>query len=86
MSTLPFASQVNFLDPKLSPSGEPYGPWRYKEIVKECYFISKNCNTSYVDLMNITPVERNYLLEFIQDEIRKTQEAVQQVKDSNLRN
>ena len=30
-----FASGPNFLDPQLSNDGTPYGPKRYKEIVKE---------------------------------------------------
>ena len=75
-----FASQVNFLDPKLTSDGEPFGPHRYKEIVKECYLISKNCNTSYTDLMSITPIERDYLLEFILDEAQKTEEAMKKAK------
>ena len=71
---------MNFLDPKLTSDGKPYGPYRYKEIVKECYLISKNCNTSYTDLMKITPIEKNYLLEFIAEEFQKTEEII---KESN---
>jgi len=40
----------------------------YKRIVNECYFISHNINTSYTDLMNITPTERKYMLEFLDAE------------------
>lgn len=76
MYILHFASQVNFLDPKLTSDGKPYGPYRYKEIVKECYLISKNCNTSYVDLLKITPIERDYLYEFILEEYQKTEELI----------
>ena len=76
MLKLPFASQTNFLDPKFTNDGKPYGPYRYKEIVKELYLISKNCNTSYSDLLNITPIEKNYLLEFIGDEIKQAQELI----------
>lgn len=85
MLILCFASQVNFLDPKLTSDGKPYGPFRYKEIVKECYLISKNCNTSYTDLMNITPIEKNYLLEFIAEEFQKTEELMKKANnDRNL--
>jgi len=83
MSTLPFASQVNFLDPTLTNDGEPYGPYRYKEIVRECYLISKNCNTSYTDLMNITPLEKDYLLGFISEEFKRAEEMVREVKERN---
>lgn len=73
---------MNFLDPKTTNDGRPYGPSRFKEIVKECYLISKNCNTSYSDLLGITPLERTYLLEFIADEIQQTQEAIKNRKSN----
>jgi len=80
-----FASQVNFLDPALTKDGQPYGPYRFKEIVKQCYIISTKCNTSYTDLLNITPVERDYLFEFIMEELRETQKLTQQrLKKANL--
>ena len=85
MYILPFASQVNFLDPKLTSDGKPYGPYRYKEIVKECYLISKNCNTSYTDLMSITPIEKNYLLEFITEEFQKTEEMIKKSNEKRNR-
>ena len=59
----------------------PYGPLRYKQIVAECYKITKNLNTSYTDLMKITPTERSYLLEFIdrqEDMLRQEQEKLMQ--------
>ncbi len=77
MLRLPFATHQNFLDPQLTSDGQPYGPWRYKQIVKECYRISKNCGTSYTDLMNITPIERDYLIEFIVEEAQRTQEELE---------
>jgi len=83
MLTQYFASQVNFLDPKLTNDGKPYGPFRYKEIVRECYLISKNCNTSYTDLMSITPIEKNYLLEFITEEFQKTEELMKKNNNNN---
>lgn len=46
----------------------------YKRIVQECYIISHQINTSYTDLMNITPTERKYLLEFLTDEAQKNKE------------
>jgi len=76
---------VNFLDPKLTSDGKPYGPYRYKEIVKECYLISKNCNTSYTDLMKITPIEKNYLLEFISDEFKRTEELIKKTNENRRR-
>ena len=72
-----------FEDPKLIINDKPYGPTRYKQIVRECYIISKNCNTSYTDLMEITPAERNYLKEFITEVLDKSIEAVNKVRSNN---
>lgn len=64
----------------MTNDGEPYGPARYKEIVKERYLISKHTNTSYADTESITPTERNYLIEFITEELQKQQEAYEKAK------
>lgn len=76
----PFASQVNFLDPQTTNEGQPYAPIRYKEIVKECYLISKNLNTSYVDLLKITPTEKNYMLEFLQKEAEHNKQMIEKAR------
>lgn len=81
MSLPPFVSLTNFLDPKLTNDGKPYGPLRYKAIVQECYIISKNTNTSYTDLMNITPIEKQYLLEFIMQEFEANKKAREELED-----
>ena len=64
----------------MTSDGKPYGPWRYKQIVKECYIISKNINTNYLDLMEITPRERSYMLEFLKEEFDKTNEEIEKAK------
>ena len=76
----PFVQQANFLDPKLTNDGKPYGPVRYKDIVKERYLISKYCNTSYTDIGDTSPLERKYILEFITDELKKQKEQIDQMK------
>ena len=68
--THPFAQHQNFLDPVWTSDGEPYGPVRYREIIKERYYISKYCNTSYSDVGNISPAERRELLDIITDELQ----------------
>ena len=68
------------MDPKLTNDGKPYGPERFKNIVQERYFISKKCNTSYLDVGYITPIERKYILEFILDEIEKEKKAIEDAK------
>ena len=65
---IPFESLESSEHQQLTKDGQPYAPIRYKEIVRECYVISRNINTSYTDLLDITPSEREYLLEFIKEE------------------
>jgi hypothetical protein len=71
------------LDPQLTKDGKPYGPFRYKEIVRERYLISKNMNTSYNDIGKITPLERRYIMEFLVEEVNKTKEAIEKQKLKN---
>ena len=68
------------MNPLTNSDGEPYGPWRYKEIVKELYVLSKNINTSYTDLLQITPTERGFLIEMLLEESKKTKEALEKAK------
>lgn len=60
--------------------GRPYGPFRYKEIVRECYFITKNTSTSYEEVLDMAPTERGYILEFLKDEFDKTKERMEEIK------
>jgi len=64
----------------LTSDGRPYAPYRYKQIVSECYYLSKNCNTSYTDLLKITPLERKYMLELLNKEAERLAEAQQEAK------
>ena len=68
LTSTPFVSPQNFLDPEKSKNGEPYGPFRFKEIIRELYLISKFTNTSYTDLQEITPAEKNHLLYIISED------------------
>lgn len=67
----------------MTSDGKPYGPWRYEQLVKECYVISKNSNTSFEDIKKVTPTERKLLLKFINEEALKTQELIEQTKSKN---
>ncbi len=53
----------------------------YKKIVQDCYIISRNTNTSYTDLMDITPTERGYLLDLIKKESDETKEIIEKQKE-----
>lgn len=72
-----FASDQSFLDQQLTSDGKPYGPIKYKEIVKECWFISDNLHTSYTDVLNLSFQERVYLIECIKQKQDKHNEALE---------
>ena len=68
------------MDPQLTKDGKPYGPARFKELVKERYLISKNMNTSYEEVGRMTPIERKYIIEFMVDEIKREKELIEKKK------
>lgn len=74
---------MNFLDPAQTEDGKPYGPIRYRELVKERYVIAKNINTSYLDTGKMTPIERKYILQFLHEEAKKHQEMIDAMKNKN---
>lgn len=80
-----FASNQNFLDPSLTKDGKPYGPIRYDEIIHECYLISKHIHTSYNDLLDITPTEREALLRHITEDIKRQNEAIEAAKKKKIK-
>ena len=70
-----YPSQGSFLDPQKTRDGKPYGPQRYKELVRERYAISKITNTSYIDTGKITPLERKFIMEFIVEDNKREKES-----------
>lgn len=78
---IPFVSLPNFLDPQKTKEGQPYGPIRYKELVRERYLISKYCHTSYKDVGDISPAEKNYLIEFIKEEAEQIKQLKEDIKN-----
>ena len=67
---------MNFLDQQYDDKGKPLGPEKYKEIVKERYFIAKHSHISYDDTGKMTPRERDYIQEFIVDDLKRQQDYV----------
>lgn len=58
----------------------PYGVYRYQQIIDECYIISKVIHTSYLDLMDVSIVERDRMLELIQEENKRQEEQLEKIK------
>lgn len=63
------------MDPQLTPDGRPYAPVRFKALSNERYLVSKFCNSSYTDVGNMTPREREYILEFILKDLQREKDA-----------
>ena len=76
-----FPTAQNFLDPQLTSDGKPFGPIRFRQIIKERYLISKHINTSYNDIGKITPTERLSLLQCIKDDLEMQQKERDKLKD-----
>lgn len=70
------------MDPQ-SINGEPYGPVRFAEIVKEQYKISKNINTSFTDLDQVSPRERELLIQYIQEDNLANKKIIDDLKNKN---
>jgi hypothetical protein len=75
-----FASGPSFLDPQLSEDGTPYGPKRYKAIVKECWYISDNLHTSYTDVLDLAYLDRIYLINCINEKKAATEQALAEAR------
>ena len=83
----PFVSHLNFLYQRYDEDGRPIGPRRFKEIIEECWFISKNIHTSYTDILQISPLERKYLIDTIKESNRlEKEEWDKAVRESRERN
>ena len=65
----------------MTSDGQPYGPQRFAEIIKERYFISKQTHTSYLDVGLITPTERKYLLDFIIKDIETENKKLEKISN-----
>lgn len=81
----PFALLKSFSDPRQLVKNKnnediPYGLFRYEELVKECYILSKNINTPYTELMDITLKEKNLMLDWLSEEAKRKQEEIDKYK------
>lgn len=75
-----FASDQSFLDPLTSSDGTPYRQKRYKELVKECWYISDQLHTSYTDVLDIAISDRLLLIKLINEKIQATNKAMEEAK------
>ena len=83
---LPFVQPLNFLDPLLTSNSKQYIETRLKDLIRGRYLISKYTHTSYLDAGKISPLERDYIIGFITDQIKAEQKAIQENKNKKKNN
>ena len=71
------------MDPSSTEDGKPYGPWRFKEIAKMAYAISHQIHTSYHDVLQMTPRERDCLCELISGEMDRLRKSIDDLKSKS---
>ena len=71
------------MDQQVDKDGNPCGPKRFKEIVKECWFISDNLHTSYSDVLDMSFQERFYLIELINEKHEATKKEIERRQEEN---
>ena len=76
----PFVSTIHFLD-LILPSHK-LKSIILENITKEKYQISKKIHTSFLDLDEITYVERRMLLKFITEDLKEQASAMEAVKSA----
>jgi len=70
----------------LTEDGSPYGPQRYKDIARDLYLISKHTNTSYEDAKKVSPIERQYILEFITEDLERQKQLYENARQQTQKN
>ena len=79
-STHPFATRQNFLDPQWTDDKKPYAPEKYKSLIQEAYIITKNTYMSYEDVLNMSPLERECIIDNIKEEFKKFEKTLNEQK------
>lgn len=59
---------------------------RFKDIARERYLISKHTNTSFNDTQYMSPIEREFVLEFVMEELQKQKEIMDAAKEKANKN
>ena len=70
------------MDPRLIEHPEEAGKI-YRDITQQRYLLSKHMHTSYIDTLHITPLERQYLFEFITEQLEKEKASYEKAVENN---
>lgn len=75
------------MDPKYvdNEHKELYAPIRYSQIIEECLYITKQINTSYNEILLITPRERSQLIKLLEKMNKLEKEKTDKlIKESSM--
>ena len=64
----------------MTSDGKPYAPERVNEIIRQAYLISRQIHTSYNDVLDVSPMEREKLLDIVTEELNKQKDALEAAK------
>lgn len=67
----------------MSKDGKPLGPTKYKQLNKECYYLAKRSGYSYETILEMTPVQRKYIKEFIEEEFEANKRDAEKLFSKN---
>lgn len=70
----------------MTSNSKQYIETRLKDLIRGRYLISKYTHTSYLDAGKISPLERDYIIGFITDQIKAEQKAIQENKNKKKNN
>lgn len=71
----------------MTSDGKSVGQEQYENIVKQRYAIARTLNCSYESVGNMSPVEKNFIIKYINDEYEERKKQLdEQKKKYNLNN
>lgn len=71
---------MNFFAPLWTSDGKCVAPEMYEDLVKQRYSIVKFSHCTYADTAIMTPLERKYILKFIEEDMRAKADIVDKMK------
>lgn len=57
----------------------------YKNYVNEIYFLVKYAGTSYEEVKRMTPIEKDYMIEFTREEMQRNADKIKEIQSSQKR-
>lgn len=76
------------MDPQTNEEGKPLAPLLYRDILRRCYYISKNTNNSIEEVKNMPVYDRDMIIEFMINDakqLEKVQKEQQRQRNSKRR-